>query len=117
MDEKPREEVPERSFSIQKFCKGRASPCQTLEDCFHCGKIFQYTVKNLSGMYLLQMRGSDDMEDHCITVSDKWIVDSHFKKVLSRTKESLNMCCSTDEVPCQFVTCVNVEHFPKSTFP
>ena len=81
------------------------------------GPDFNILSDNLSGMYLVQLRGSDGMEDHCITVSDKWIFGSNFKNALPRTKESLNMWCSSAVVPCQFVTCTNVEQFPKVTFP
>ena len=103
--------------AFRSFVRDVRHHVKLLKTASMVGPDYNILSDNLSGMYLVQLRGSDGMEDHCITVSDKWIFDSNFKNALPRTKESLDLCCSSDEVPCQFVTCVNVEHFPKVIFP
>ena len=79
------------------------------------GKSFNILSSVLTGIYLVQIQGSDGKDDHCVTVSNEWIFDSNFKNALPRTQTSLDMCCSSDDVKCHFLSSVKVEHFPRIT--
>jgi hypothetical protein len=99
--------------AFQTFVKDIRHHVKLLKSGATLGKHFDILGSGLSGIYLAQVQGSDGKEDHCVAVSDKWIFDSNFKNALPRSQESLNMCCSSDEEKSLFVTCINVEHFPK----
>jgi len=99
--------------AFQNFVKDIRHHVKLLKSGATLGKHFDILGSGLSGIYLAQVQGSDGKEDHCVAISNKWIFDSNFKNALPRSQESLNMCCSSDEEKSRFVTCINVEHFPK----
>jgi hypothetical protein len=96
-----------RSFvkDIRKHIKG-------LKQISKMDKHFDLLGVDLSGIYLIQIKGSDGKEDHCVVVTKDWIFDSNFKNALPRTQQSLDMCCSSDKVKSTFVSYVQIEHFP-----
>jgi hypothetical protein len=47
-------------------------------------------------LYLACIQGNDGKEDHCIAVYGDWIFDLNFPKALRLTKESLDLCCSSE---------------------
>jgi len=49
------------------------------------------------------VKGSDGKEDHSIAIYSGWIFDANFTHALPLCQESLNECCSSDEVKCTFV--------------
>ena len=69
------------------------------------------------GLFLTQLLGGDGKHDHCVVITDKWIFDSNFGQALARSKDSLNSCCSSDQVSSEFVGVVAVEHFPGVQVP
>ena len=42
------------------------------------------------------LRGSDFLEDHCLTIYGQWISDSNLPKALPLSKENLDLCVSSD---------------------
>ena len=81
------------------------------------GKVDEVDIlnKQLEGIYLTRIQGSDGKSDHCVVVSNQWIFYSNCERALERNIENLNLCCSSDEVQCEFVRVVEFEHFPKIT--
>ena len=104
-------------YSFRTFVKDVRCKVKLLRTGSTMGKHFDILSDSLSGIYLVQVKGSDGKEDHCVTVSHGWIFDSNFPNALPRTKESFDKCCSSDEVASEFVSCINVEHFPKIICP
>jgi hypothetical protein len=47
-------------------------------------------------LYLACIWSNDGKEDHCIAVYGDWIFDSNFPKALRLTKDSLDLCCSSE---------------------
>jgi len=43
------------------------------------------------------LRASNGKEDHTVTIYNNWIFDGNFSHALPLQKESLDLCCSTDE--------------------
>jgi hypothetical protein len=69
-------------------------------------------LKSKSGELIMAcLRGADGMEDHCITVYDRWIFDSNFSQALSLTKNSLDLCCSSDDVSSTYTGYTEVVSF------
>src|SRR5688500_13665007 len=60
-----------------------------------------------NSMVVVTLRGSDGQEDHCVTVFGKWIFDSNFTNALPLTKESLDLCCSSNDRAEKFVEVVH----------
>ena len=58
------------------------------------------------------LKGADGMEDHCIAVYNRWIFDSNFQLGLSLTKESLDLCCSSDQEQSCYTGCTELVSFP-----
>ena len=50
-------------------------------------------------MVVVLLQGSDQKEDQCVTLFGKWIFDSNLKSALPLSKESLDLCCSSDGNP------------------
>ena len=50
-----------------------------------------------NNLVIALLRGSNTKEDHCVTLYGKWIFDSNFSNALPLTKESLDLCCSSDD--------------------
>ena len=69
--------------------------------------------KELTGIYLARLLGSDGKEDHCVAISQNWIFDSNFPTALPRSQESLNLCCSTEEHSSIFKSYPQIVHFQK----
>ena len=69
------------------------------------------------GLFLTQLLGGDGKHDHCVVITDKWIFDSNCVHALPRSKDSLNSCCSSDQVKSEFVHLVALEHFPGVKVP
>ena len=42
------------------------------------------------------LKGSNYSEDHCVTLYGQWISDSNLPKALPLSKESLDLCVSSD---------------------
>jgi hypothetical protein len=61
-------------------------------------------------MCLIGVQSSDHKTDHAISIVGKWIFDSNFETALPLSKESLDLCCSSDSKKCTFegVTRVSV---------
>src|SRR5687768_11548379 len=58
-------------------------------------------------MVVVTLRGSDGEEDHCVTVLGNWIFDSNFPNALPLTKDSLDLCCSSEDRAETFVEVVH----------
>jgi hypothetical protein len=54
-------------------------------------------------MCVLGIRSSDGKTDHAICIADGWIFDSNFEKALPLSKESLDLCSSSNERKTDFV--------------
>jgi hypothetical protein len=78
-------------------------------------KVEEWWGTQLTGIYLTRLMGSDGKDDHCVVVTDRWIFDSNFKLALPRSKESFDLCCSSDEQKSTFVEVVEYKHFPLVT--
>jgi hypothetical protein len=61
-------------------------------------------------MCLVGIQSSDHKTDHAISIAGKWIFDSNFERALPLSKESLDLCCSSDSKKCTFegITCVSM---------
>jgi len=59
-----------------------------------------------NNLIVVLLRGSDGKEDHCVTILGKWIFDSNLKNAIPLTKESLDLCCSSDDSNDHFVKVV-----------
>jgi len=57
-------------------------------------------------LVVVLLQGSDNTEDHCVTICGKWIFDSNLKNAIPLSKESLDLCCSSDGDPVSFVKVV-----------
>ena len=55
-------------------------------------------------LVVASLKGSDAKEDHCVMVFDNWIFDSNFDFALPLSKESLDLCCSSDDTHETFVS-------------
>jgi hypothetical protein len=109
-----------------RYRKDINSFCTFVKDLKSRHKIFRKetpgkgTVNNwwsdkLSGLYLTRLRGSDGKDDHCVAIFDNWIFDSNFKFALPRTRESFDLCCSSDDTDSTFVQVEQHSHFPGVT--
>ena len=65
----------------------------------------------VEGIYLVQLKGSDGKEDHCVALTSDWIFDSNFAQAWPRTRDSLNVCCSTDDISSYYVGIVEIACF------
>jgi hypothetical protein len=65
------------------------------------------------GPILACIRGSDGKEDHCVAVYDRWIFDTNFEQALTLSRESLDLCCSSDGKLTPFICCSKVVWFPQ----
>jgi len=54
-------------------------------------------------MCLCGVMSEDGKTDHAIAIAGKWIVDSNFEKALPLMKESLGLCCSSNDRKTNFV--------------
>ena len=70
---------------------------------------------DLEGFYLVRILGSDGKDDHCVALTQDWIFDSNFEHALPRTRQSLDLCCSSDEIHSTYVRAVDMAHFPGGT--
>ena len=59
-----------------------------------------------NNLIVVLLQGSDGKEDHCVTILGKWIFDSNLKNAIPLTKESLDLCCSSDDSNDHFVKVV-----------
>ena len=75
-------------------------------------KTFDLLKVESGEMIMACLKGADGMEDHCIAVYNRWIFDSNFTQALSLTKESLDLCCSSDQVNSFYNGCTQVVSFP-----
>jgi hypothetical protein len=50
-----------------------------------------------------------------VAIFDNWIFDSNFKFALPRTRESFDLCCSSDDTDSTFVQVEQHSHFPGVT--
>ena len=57
------------------------------------------------------MKGLDGKENFSIVIFSGWIYDANFSHALPLCKKSLNACCSSDEVHCQFISFLNTFYF------
>jgi hypothetical protein len=51
----------------------------------------------INELVVVSLRGSDAKEDHSVTIYNNWIFDSNFPFALPLCKESLDLCCSSEE--------------------
>ena len=58
----------------------------------------------INKLVVASLRGSDLKEDHCVTIHNNWVFDSNFKWALLLCKESLDICCSSEETHEEFVS-------------
>ena len=58
----------------------------------------------INELVVASLRGSDLKEDHCVTIHNNWVFDSNFKWALPLCKESLDICCSSEETHEEFVS-------------
>ena len=63
-------------------------------------------------LYTASLQWSDRQVDHAVIIYDGWIFDSNFEHALPFKKQSLDLCCSTDEVPESFVRFVQLNTYP-----
>jgi hypothetical protein len=90
MDPKRLEKRERKAFQVIKVKKG----------------LTKWDVINDSQKYtmcLLGLQSSDHKTDHAISIAGKWIFDSNFGNALPLTRESLDMCCSSDKRKSVFV--------------
>jgi hypothetical protein len=70
-------------------------------------------------MCLLGILGDDGKTDHAIAVAGGWIFDSNFERGLSLTKNSLDLCCSSESSECAYVAVTRgwlvTRNIPKKT--
>ena len=57
-------------------------------------------------LVVVLLQGSDGKEDHCVTLYRKWIFNSNFTNALPLSKDSLDLCCSSDDCKDEFVKVV-----------
>ena len=62
-------------------------------------------------LLIVSLKGSDGKDDHCVTLFGKWIFDSNFKNALPLCKDSLDLCCSSDEKKDTFVSVAQARKF------
>ena len=55
-------------------------------------------------LVVASLRGSDGKEEHCVTIFDKWVFDSNFEYALPLSRESLDICCSSEDTNDKFVS-------------
>jgi hypothetical protein len=58
------------------------------------------------------LRAVDGKEDHTVTIYKKWIFDGNFTYALRLNKESLDMCCSSDEEKGLYESMLHTYIFP-----
>ncbi len=66
-------------------------------------------------LHLTTLLGEDGKDDHCVAVTETWIFDSNFEHALPRSRASLDMCCSSDDVSSRFVSAISIAIFHKIT--
>jgi hypothetical protein len=54
-------------------------------------------------LYVACLEGSDGKIDHAVTLHNGWIYDSNFESALPLSRKSLDLCCSSDDIPARFV--------------
>jgi hypothetical protein len=59
---------------------------------------------------------SNGQDDHCITIYKDWIYDGNFSHALPLKKESLDLCCSSDEYQRSFVAMKSTYIIPRFNF-
>ena len=50
-------------------------------------------------LVLVQLRGSDGKEDHVVCLAGGWLFDSNFDTAMRLSRETLDLCCSSDDSP------------------
>jgi hypothetical protein len=65
----------------------------------------------LDGIYLTRIKGADGKDNHCVAITSDWIFDLNFKNALPRNSESLNVCCSCDDVQTDYIGIVEIAYF------
>ena len=55
-----------------------------------------------ASLVLVTLGGSNGKQDHCVTLCGKWVFDSNFEYALPLCQESLDLCCSTDDIQAKF---------------
>jgi hypothetical protein len=73
---------------------------------------FDLLNRNQNNLVLACIRGNDGKEDHCIAVYRAWIFDSNFPRALRLNKDSLDLCCSSENEKTTFTGCSQVASFP-----
>ena len=74
-------------------------------------KEFDIFQSNDQDLLVVSLKGSDRKEDNCITIYGKWVFDSNFEYAMPLTKETLDLCCSSDEQPDTFVDIVATQQY------
>jgi hypothetical protein len=83
MEPKRLQKKERREFQFAKVKKGLTK-----------WNIFNDSQKYL--MCLVGVQSSDHKTDHAVSIAGKWIFDSNFENALPLSKESLDLCCSSD---------------------
>jgi hypothetical protein len=73
---------------------------------------FDLLEKQKNLLIMACIRGRDGKQDHCICIYNDWIYDSNFQKALTLTRESLDVCCSSENQPTTYDGCAHVVSFP-----
>ena len=68
---------------------------------------------DIQHLHLVTVLGDDGKENHCVALTQQWIFDANFNKVLPRTRSSLDQSCSSNNEDTKFVGAVFVAVFKK----
>ncbi len=89
---------------------------ETMDKALHSkaevAETYDLLANKKNSLVLASIRGGDGKEDHCIAVYGRWIFDSNFPRALMLTKESLDLCCSSDDESTHYIGCSQVVSFP-----
>jgi hypothetical protein len=100
---------------VQELRKRNKKLRTTKEKGVNTAKTMNLGEAVLQGLLLVRILGSDGKDDHCVALTQEWIFDSNFKYALPRSRQSLDSCCSSDDIPCTYVRAVDIAHFPRVT--
>jgi hypothetical protein len=62
--------------------------------------ILQSATENIM---IVSLHGYDGKVDHAVTIVNGWIFDSNFDRALCFNKANLDLCCSSDDIRCEFI--------------
>ena len=102
-----------RHDSCQRFMKFLVHKSKYLSTSKYRSKFCEiFDIKKEQLMSVI-LQGSDGKCDHAVAICGRWIFDSNFDNALELSKESFDLCCSSDEVEATFVKIVWGRFFPE----